>query len=75
MLFGADLLPIDPAQYRVYFRLLESNDEYFSYSSGGPPAHGRWNIAGLGLDRAVLEQVYAQNARRVLGITEDWGQR
>ena len=70
VLFGADLLPIDPAQYRVYFRLLESDDEYFSYSAGGPPRQGRWKIAGLGLDRVVLEQVYATNARRVLGITE-----
>jgi predicted TIM-barrel fold metal-dependent hydrolase len=69
VLFGADLLPIDPAQYGVYFRLLESDDEYFSYAAGGPPGHGRWNIAGLGLDPAVLEQVYAGNARRMLGIT------
>jgi predicted TIM-barrel fold metal-dependent hydrolase len=69
VLFGADLLPIDPEQYRTYFRLLETDDEYFPYSPSGPPGHGRWNISGLGLSRDVLEQVYASNARRVLALS------
>ncbi|MDQ1466061.1 MAG: hypothetical protein QOH10_476, partial [Actinomycetota bacterium] len=69
VLFGADLLPVDPEQYRVYFRLLETDDEHFSYSPSAPPGHGRWNISGLGLDRAVLEQVYAGNARRLFAIS------
>jgi predicted TIM-barrel fold metal-dependent hydrolase len=68
VLFGADLLPIDPEQYRVYFRLLETDDEHFPYSTAGPPQHGRWNISGLGLEPALLERVYAQNARDLLSI-------
>jgi predicted TIM-barrel fold metal-dependent hydrolase len=70
VLFGADLLPIDAEQYRMYFRLLETDDEHFSYSPGGPPGHGRWNISGLGLGRDVLEQVYAGNARRLLAVAQ-----
>jgi predicted TIM-barrel fold metal-dependent hydrolase len=66
VLFGADLLPIRAEQYRVYFRLLETADEHFLYATEAPPAHGRWNISGLGLGRETLELVYAGNARRLL---------
>ena len=69
VLFGADLIPIRAEQYGTYFRLLETDDEYFSYSTDGPPGHGRWNISGLGLEPAVLAQVYAANARRLLSIS------
>jgi hypothetical protein len=55
-------------QYRVYFRLLETTDEHFSYSGDALPRHGRWRISGLDLDRDVLERVYAGNARRLLGV-------
>jgi predicted TIM-barrel fold metal-dependent hydrolase len=68
ILFGTDLLPIDAARYRVYFRALETLDEHFPYSADGVPPHGRWAISGLGLPRAVLEQVYAGNARRLLHL-------
>ena len=58
MLFGADLLPIEPEQYRVYFRLLETDDEYFSYSHGStrPTAVGTSRASASSAD--VLEQVY-----------------
>jgi predicted TIM-barrel fold metal-dependent hydrolase len=69
VLFGTDQLPIRVDDYGVYFRLLETDDEYFSYAPGrNPPPHGRWQISGLALERATLEQVYAANARRILGI-------
>jgi predicted TIM-barrel fold metal-dependent hydrolase len=63
VLFGSDLLPVSAAGYAVYFRLLETDDEYFPYTENGSPAHqGRWNISGLGLTRGTLERVYAGNA-------------
>ncbi len=69
VLFGTDQLPIRADDYGVYFRLLETDDEYFSYAPGRtPPPHGRWQISGLALDGAILEQVYATNARRILRI-------
>jgi predicted TIM-barrel fold metal-dependent hydrolase len=69
VLFGTDQLPVDPAGYGVYFRLLESDDEYFSYAPGrAAPPHGRWQISGLALDAEILAQVYSANARRLLGL-------
>jgi predicted TIM-barrel fold metal-dependent hydrolase len=69
VLFGTDQLPIRAEDYGVYFRLLETDDEYFSYAPGRhPPPHGRWQISGLALERPILEQVYATNAERLLRI-------
>lgn len=64
ILFGSDLLP-EESMYRLYFRFLETADEYFEY-----PTHasrqGRWNIYGLDLPDDVLLKVYRQNALRLL---------
>ncbi len=66
VLFGTDCFPVDPATYRIWFRLLESADEYFSYSVKDPPERGRWSIYGLDLDPATLRAIYADNARRLI---------
>jgi predicted TIM-barrel fold metal-dependent hydrolase len=69
VLFGSDLLPISAAGYGVYFRLLETDDEYFPYApDADAPPQGRWHISGLGLDRSTLERVYAANARELLRL-------
>ena len=64
ILFGADLVP-EPSMYRLYYRFLETADEYFEY-----PTHasrqGRWNIYGLNLPSEVLRKVYRDNALRLL---------
>jgi predicted TIM-barrel fold metal-dependent hydrolase len=68
VLFGADIFPIDPDGYRVYFRLFETEDEYFRYSTGTKKVaeQGRWAISGLGLTPEVLQKLYSDNARRLL---------
>jgi len=67
ILFGTDAAPrVDV--YRLYYRFLETRDEYFSYSLEESPGAGRWQIYGLGLPDDVIKKVYAENARRVLGI-------
>jgi predicted TIM-barrel fold metal-dependent hydrolase len=66
VLFGTDCFPPDVDSYRRYFRFLESADENFPYSSRNPPGTGRWNISGLALDRASLQKVYGDNARRLI---------
>ena len=60
IVFGTDLLP-DAAMYRLYFRFLETADEYFAYPSHAS-RQGRWNIYGLYLPDDVLRKVYRENA-------------
>lgn len=64
VLFGADLLP-EETMYRLYFRFLETADEYFEYPSHAS-RQGRWNIYGLHLPEDVLRKVYRENALRLL---------
>jgi predicted TIM-barrel fold metal-dependent hydrolase len=64
ILFGTDLLP-EVEMYRLYFRFLETADEYFPYPSHAS-RQGRWNIYGLYLPDDVLRKVYRENALRLL---------
>lgn len=65
ILFGIDQNP-DPAWYRIYYRFLETDDEYFNYGRREIPTQGRWRICGLYLPDDVLEKVYYQNADRLI---------
>lgn len=65
ILFGTDT-PCDAEAYRLYFRFLETDDEYIDPT----PAHklqGRWMIYGLYLPDDVLEKIYNKNALKILG--------
>jgi predicted TIM-barrel fold metal-dependent hydrolase len=64
ILFGADLLP-DVSMYRLYYRFLETADEYFDYPSHAS-RQGRWMIYGIFLPEDVLRKVYRDNALRLL---------
>jgi len=52
-------------EYRLYYRFLETDDEYFNYNLGEVPGQGRWHVHGLFLPDDVLWQVYQANARRL----------
>lgn len=65
ILFGTDLGP-DPEAYRLYYRFLETDDEYFNHDTVEPPGQGRWYIYGLHLPDDVLEKVYYRNAAAVM---------
>ncbi len=67
ILFGTDAGP-DLDTYHIYYRFLETDDEYFSYGTGQIPTQGRWQIYGLHLPDDVLEKVYYQNAARLFGV-------
>jgi predicted TIM-barrel fold metal-dependent hydrolase len=76
ILFGTDAIPNGtetPQQvfgqdlYHIYFRFLETEDEYFDYAPAPVPPQGRWRIYGVGLPEPILRKVYHQNAERVLG--------
>jgi hypothetical protein len=64
ILFGTDLLP-EVEMYRLYFRFLETANEYFEYPSHAS-RQGRWNIYGLFLPDDVLCKVYRENALKLL---------
>lgn len=52
--------------YQLYYRFLETDDEYFNYNINEIPKQGRWHVYGLYLPENVLEKVYNKNAQRVL---------
>jgi predicted TIM-barrel fold metal-dependent hydrolase len=77
VLFGTDAIPhgVETPQqvfgedlYRIYYRFLETQDEYFDYAPAKVPPQGRWRIYGVGLPEQILRKVYHQNAERVLGM-------
>ncbi len=79
ILFGTDAVPppageSTPQQvfkdelYEIYYRFLESEDEYFDYAPAPVPPQGRWRIYGIGLPDTVLKKVYHDNAVRLLGL-------
>jgi len=61
ILFGKDSW--NPEEYHVYFRVLETADEYFDYYRR---RHAFWKIYGLDLPDEVLRKVYYENALRIL---------
>jgi predicted TIM-barrel fold metal-dependent hydrolase len=65
ILFGTDG-PWPETRIRLYWRFLETYDEYFPYSEKPFPPQGLWNIYGIGLPDRVLRKVYYQNAMRVI---------
>ena len=67
ILFGLDMGP-HLAGYQLHFRFLETDDEYFNYSTHEIPSQGRWYINGIYLPDDVLERVYYRNAAKLLGI-------
>lgn len=50
-------------EYHVYFRVLETDDEYFDYYR---KRHAHWKLYGLNLPDSVLRKVYYQNALKVI---------
>jgi predicted TIM-barrel fold metal-dependent hydrolase len=77
IMFGTDAVPHGtetPQQlfgdelYEIYYRFLETEDEYFDYAPAPVPPQGRWRISGLGLPDAVLKKVYHDNAARLLHL-------
>lgn len=65
ILFGTDA-DLKLETYHLYYRFLETDDEYFSHNVDDPPWQGRWYVCGLFLPDEVLRPVYADNARRII---------
>jgi len=70
ILFGSDMGP-DLEAYRLYYRFLETADEYFNYNPGEIPLQGRWYVDGMYLPDDVLKKIYRANAMKVLKIEQN----
>jgi predicted TIM-barrel fold metal-dependent hydrolase len=60
ILFGKD--SYQPEEYPYYWRVFETNDDYFDYYR---PYHAFWKLYGIGLPDEVLKIVYYENALRI----------
>lgn len=65
VLFGTDG-PQPEKRLRLYWRFLETDDEYFPYSEKDFPPQGFWRIYGVALPDEVLKKIYHGNASRVI---------
>lgn len=61
ILFGKDSWV--PEEYKTYFRVLETTDEYFPYHK---KYHAFWSMYGMGLPDEILKKVYYKNALRII---------
>jgi predicted TIM-barrel fold metal-dependent hydrolase len=77
ILFGTDATPhgddypqqlFNDQLYEIYFRFLETEDEYFDYAPAKIPPQGRWRIYGISLPDGILKKVYYENAARLLRV-------
>ncbi|MFY0598764.1 MAG: amidohydrolase [Cyclobacteriaceae bacterium] len=66
ILFAKDAY--NPEEFYTYFRVLETEDEYFPYYK---KYHAYWRMYGLGLSDDVLRKVYYKNALRVIPGLDD----
>jgi predicted TIM-barrel fold metal-dependent hydrolase len=67
VMFGKDAY--NPGEYLTYFRVLETDDEYFPYYK---KYHAFWRMYGLDLPDHILEKLYHKNALRVIpGLDAD----
>ncbi len=67
ILYGIDGPP-DHEKARIYWRFLETTDEYFDYHPPHKPRKGLWKISGLYLPDPVLRKIYFANAARLIGL-------
>ena len=64
--FGTDFTPYDEVFHPVYYRFLETADEYFDPS--GEEGVSPWNIYGVSLSEEALQNIYYKNAARLFGL-------
>lgn len=60
ILFGKDSYRV--SEYYTYFRVLETDDEYFDYYR---KRHAHWKMYGLALPDSILKKLYYKNALRL----------
>jgi len=61
ILFGKDSWV--PEEYNTYFRVLETDDEYFPYHK---KYHAFWSMYGIALPDSILKKIYYKNALKII---------
>lgn len=75
VLFATDG-PWPEARLLLYWRFLETFDEYFPYAEKDFPPQGFWHIYGVSLPDDVLRKLYHENAARLIpGVRERLARR
>ncbi|MDP9178884.1 MAG: amidohydrolase [Gemmatimonadota bacterium] len=60
ILFGKD--SFQPEEYRYYWRVFETRDDYFDYYRD---YHASWKLYGIDLPDSVLRKIYYRNALKI----------
>jgi len=68
IMFGKD--SFQPEEYPYYWRVFETNDEYFDYYRH---YHAFWKLYGIGLPDSVLKKVYYVNALKITSALPQTG--
>ena len=68
ILFGKD--SFQPVEYPYYWRVFETNDEYFDYYRN---YHAFWKLYGMGLPDDVLKKLYYKNALKITPLLPQTG--
>jgi predicted TIM-barrel fold metal-dependent hydrolase len=61
IMFGKDSWV--PEEYTTYFRVFETEDEYFPYHK---KYHAFWRMYGMGLPDSILKKIYYKNALKII---------
>ncbi len=61
LIFGKD--SYQPDEYPYYWRVFETNDDYFDYYRD---YHAFWKLYGIGLPDAALKKLYYGNALKII---------
>jgi len=68
VLMGKDIYEVN--EYKWYFRVLETRDEYFEYYR---KRHAFWRIYGFQVPDEVLKKIYYENALKLVpGLETQW---
>lgn len=70
VLFGTDG-PWPETRVNLYWRFMETKDQYFPYAEKEFPPQGFWRIYGIDLPDEILRKIYSENAAKLIpGVRE-----
>ena len=68
IIFGTDVMPPSIEWYQVYFRFMETEDEFFDPTPKGSSSWCWWKLYGLYLPDDILKKVYYDTAATLIKL-------